>query len=240
MFLSTVLMRAPSLKEKRKMSDDTPEYVAHNFSAVDAQILEIAKREKARTFAYQLESVRLIFLYGLAAILMAVIVLLAISWSYRILNEPYVNEVVKVVKPEIIEKEVLRVVEVPENKISSSSFPSTVVESSDDFGGDVTRSTMVTNYNIFRTVETPEFEKYGISEVTTGWTYSSSEQNFPETQYCYALKYDKGSTIPSRLSLADRSDGVIVSDLTKKVANEANVSITVLENLLSYCSWAKD
>ena len=38
------------------MSEDTPEYTTHNFSAVDKQILEIAKREKARTFAYQLKS----------------------------------------------------------------------------------------------------------------------------------------------------------------------------------------
>lgn len=222
------------------MSEDTPEYTTHNFSAVDKQILEIAKREKARTFAYQLKSIRLVFLYGLAIFLMAALLILAISWSYRILNEPYVSEVVKVVRPEIIEKEVLKIIEVPVSENAYSNFPSTVVESSDNSSDGITRNNMVTNYNIFRTIETPEFEKLGIREVTTGWTYSSSEQDFPESQYCYALKYDEGSIIPSRLSLADRSEGIIVNDLTKKIAKEANISISVLENLLSYCSWAKD
>ena len=155
---------------------------------------------------------------------MAALLILAISWSYRILNEPYVSEVVKVVRPEIIEKEVLKIIEVPVSENAYSNFPSTVVESSDNSSDGITRNNMVTNYNIFRTIETPEFEKLGIREVTTGWTYSSSEQDFPESQYCYALKYE----------------GIIVSDLTKKIAKEANISISVLENLLSYCSWAKD
>jgi hypothetical protein len=222
------------------MSEDTPEYTTHNFSAVDKQILEIAKREKARTFAYQLKSIRMVFLYGLAIFLMAALLILTISWSYRILNEPYVSEVVKVVRPEIIEKEVLKIIEVPVSEDAYSNFPSTVVESSDNSSDGITRSNMVTNYNIFRTIETPEFEKLGIREVTTGWTYSSSEQDFPESQYCYVLKFDEGNTAPFRISLAERSEGVTVSGLTEKVARETKVSVSALENLLSYCSWAKD
>jgi|TARA_B110000008_G_C16859774_1_gene520216 hypothetical protein len=222
------------------MSNDTPEYVTHDFSAVDNQILEIAKREKARTFAFQLESIRLIFLYSLAAALMAALLLLVMSWSYRILNEPYVDEIVKIVKPEIIEKEVLKIIEVPVREASNSKFPSTVIESSSNSSEEATNSNVVTNYNVFRNVETPEFERFGISAVTTGWTYSSSTQDFPEAQYCYVLKFDQGNVTPSRISLADMSGGVIESVINQAVADETNISMSTLENLQSYCSWAWD
>ena len=39
-------------------------YTSHNFSAVNQQIQQIAKREKARTFAYRLKSIGTIFMYA--------------------------------------------------------------------------------------------------------------------------------------------------------------------------------
>ena len=80
-------------------------YTSHNFDAVNEQIKEIAARERARTNAYRLESYRTAFIYAGAAALIIGLLALLLSWSYRLLNAPYPEEITKVVKPEIIEKE---------------------------------------------------------------------------------------------------------------------------------------
>ena len=98
-------------------------YTSHNFNAVNEQIKQISNREKARTTAYWLQSLRSVFLYALVVTLIIVILMLAFSWAYRIINAPYPTEKTEVVRPEIIEKEVLKVVQVPVEKsiLESSS-----------------------------------------------------------------------------------------------------------------------
>ena len=43
---------------------DIKSFTTHNFDAVNDQIQQISKRERARTFAYRLQSLRTIFLYA--------------------------------------------------------------------------------------------------------------------------------------------------------------------------------
>ena len=108
----------------KKMSD-IKSYTSHNFSAVNEQIRQISKRERARTFSYWLLSLRTIFLYVAAVTLIIILLMLSFSWAYRIINAPYITEKTQVVRPEIIEREVLKVVQVPVEKSILESSSST-------------------------------------------------------------------------------------------------------------------
>ena len=88
-------------------------FKSHNFDAVNEQILQIAKREKARTFAYRLKSFQTIFLYVAIAALIIAFLILATAWAKRIISAPYYPPRTEIVRPEIIEREVIKVVQVP-------------------------------------------------------------------------------------------------------------------------------
>ena len=64
-------------------------FKSHNFNAVNEQILQIAKREKARTFAYRLKSFQTIFMYAAVAALIIAFLMLASAWAKRIISAPY-------------------------------------------------------------------------------------------------------------------------------------------------------
>ena len=245
MFLYTVSRREQLEKREIKMSDNSsPEYVAHNFAAVDNQIHEIAKRERARTLAYRLESAKLILLYVAIGALVLAIFLYILSWAYRTIMAPYPTEKVEVVQPQIVEKEVIRIVKVP-IPIQSNENPATENHSDNNvsYNGPSIDSNhelnVVTNYNIFRTVETTNFETYGVSKVITGWRYSSSEDSFPSSQYCYAEKLDKGATAPITIVLGNvRDNNQFESNVTRALSREVGVPVSVLKKMESNCNWA--
>ena len=81
-------------------------YTSHNFSAVNEQIKQISKRERARTFSYWLLSLRTIFIYAAAVALIVILLMLSFSWAYRIINAPFVRVKTEVVGPGVIEREV--------------------------------------------------------------------------------------------------------------------------------------
>ena len=166
---------------------DLKSYTTHNFDAVNDQIQQISKRERARTFAYRLQSLRTILLYAAGAALIVCLLMLCFSWAYRIMNAPYPEKEVQVVKPEIIEKEVLKVVQVPVERSILESDENTYKGPTTTTTTSTTNSnvSVVTNFNTFKTAVVPELASYGLSQVVTGWKYSSSETEFPEYQYCY-------------------------------------------------------
>ncbi|MAZ24495.1 MAG: hypothetical protein CMK41_01800 [Porticoccaceae bacterium] len=226
-----------------KLSDSkSPEYSTHNFSAVDNQILEIAKREKARTFAYRVESAKMIMLYlGVGALIFAVMIYV-LSWAYRTIMAPYVTEKVEIVQPEIVDREVIKVVKVPVIVNENSEL-----KADDEFvvtynGPSITSESeinVVTNYNIFRTVETGNFSTYGVNSVVTGWRYSSSEDSFPSYQFCYAHKLDKGKSAPLRIDLGNIDiDGGYYSSVTRDLSRDVSIPISVLKKMEDSCNWA--
>ena len=85
---------------------DIKSYTSHNFSAVNEQIRQISKRERARTFSYWLLSLRTIFIYAAVVTLIIILLMLSFSWAYRIINAPYVTEKTEVVRPEIVERSI--------------------------------------------------------------------------------------------------------------------------------------
>ena len=179
---------------------DIKSYTTHNFDAVNDQIHQISKRERARTFAYRLQSFRTIFFYAAGIALIICLLMLCFSWAHRIINAPYPEKEVQIVKPEIIEKEVLKVVQVPVEKSILDSVdntykgPTTTMSTTTNTNPNIS---VVTNFNTFKTAQSPELASYGLSEVTTGWKYLSSEDKYPNLQYCYINKDTGGAWLSS-------------------------------------------
>jgi len=224
---------------------DLKSYTSHNFDAVNDQIKQISRREKARTFAYWIESFRTIFLYAALVAFIIVILMLAFSWAHRIINAPYAEEKIEVVRPEIIEKEVLRVVQVPVEKSilettdSGYKGPTNQPAISSTVASSSTPVSVVTNYNQFNTANVPEFSAYGFSSIITGYRYKDSESNYPEYQYCYFNKSTAGRTTRIRADIAAiNEDGVYESYVDSRLAMDVGITQKVLNEALFYCAWA--
>ena len=219
-------------------------YTSHNFDAVNEQIKEIAARERARTNAYRLESYRTAFIYAGAAALIIGLLALLLSWSYRLLNAPYPEEITKVVKPEIIEKEVVKVVQVPVEKsiydTTSTSYkgPTNTQTATSSFTSSGNQPAVVTNYNTFKRVDASEFSNYGISEVVTGWRYKDSNSDYPESQYCYFNKITPGKETSLRVDLAELENGEYVSFVSSTLAREVSMTQSNLKKTEEKCQWA--
>tara|TARA_S200000501_G_scaffold356341_1_gene378939 strand:- start:47 stop:736 length:690 start_codon:yes stop_codon:yes gene_type:complete len=224
---------------------DIKSYTSHNFSAVNEQIKQISKRERARTFSIWLLSLRTIFIYLAVTSLIIVLLMLSFSWAYRIINAPYVTKKTEVVRPEIIEKEVLKVVQVPVEKsimeTSSGGYkgptnqpitPSSTPTSSGS-------ASVVTKYNQFNTANVPEFSSYGFSAIITGYRYKDSESNYPEYQYCYFNKSTVGRATRIRADIAAiNEEGIYESYIDSSLAIDIGITQNVLNDALGYCAWA--
>jgi len=219
-------------------------FKSHNFDAVNEQIREIAKREKARTFAYRLKSFKTIFMYAAAVALIIAMLILVGAWAKRIISAPYFPPKTEIVRPEVIEKEVIKVVQVPVEKSilesSGSGYKGPDIENTNSntaSGG--SQANVITNFNTFKTVYMPELSSSGISEVVTGWRFKDSESKYPEYQYCYTNKSTPGRTTTVRIQLGDISEeGEYSSYIDSKLARETSVTQSNLNKALQKCQWA--
>jgi hypothetical protein len=219
-------------------------FKSHNFDAVNQQIREIAKREKARTFAYRLKSFKTIFMYAAAVALIIAMLILVGAWAKRIISAPYFPPKTEIVRPEVIEKEVIKVVQVPVEKSilesSGSGYKGPDIENTNSntaSGG--SQANVITNFNTFKTVYMPELSSSGISEVVTGWRFKDSESKYPEYQYCYTNKSTPGRTTTVRIQLGDISEeGEYSSYIDSKLARETSVTQSNLNKALQKCQWA--
>lgn len=215
-------------------------YTSHNFDAVNDQIREIAAREKARTTAYRLDSYRTAFMYAGAAVLIVGLLALLLSWSYRLVNAPYPKEVTKVVKPEIIEKEVIKIIEVPVSANSdgknSTSYQGPVASGESSNTSSSPNAVVVTNYSTFKhvTVDTLNLKQI----VSTGWSYEDSNSTYPKRQFCYYNIGSQNSSTSLRVNLAEIEDGEYTSYVDNKLAREASTSQRNLKKLEENCEWA--
>tara|TARA_Y100000768_G_scaffold167153_1_gene125170 strand:- start:2546 stop:3235 length:690 start_codon:yes stop_codon:yes gene_type:complete len=225
---------------------DIKSYTSHNFSAVNEQIKQISKRERARTFSYWMLSLRTMFLYAAVIALIVILLMLSFSWAYRIINAPYVTEKTEVVRPEIIEREVLKVVQVPVEKSildsSDSGYkgPNNKILPSNNSKVKGSQSVnVITNYNTFNRANTPQFASNGFNEVITGWRYTNSETKYPEYQYCYIQKSVAGRSTTIRADLAAIAEnGEYRSRVDSALAKDVAISQKVLREAESYCQWA--
>jgi S1-C subfamily serine protease len=93
---------------------------------------------------------------------------------------------------------------------------------------------VVTNFNIFRTVQV---RLPGVSEVTTGIEFASSEDTFPVQQWCYANGRKKVGNSAVRMDVAhvDRTSDPQWLSMTPQEAQESGVSVGTFQQLAASC-----
>lgn len=219
-------------------------YTTYNFEAVNNQIREIARRERARSFAYWLQSLKTLLIYIAIVSLIVAFLVLIFSWAFRIINAPYVEKKTEIVRPEIVEKEVLKVVQVPVEKsileASDKSYKGPVNQPvARENNNRISPEKIVTNYHTFQSVPVSRFANYGFSEVVTGWKYKDSNSKFPEVQFCYIMlrKPNNSSALRADLAQID-NEGSYDAFINRKLALEVGVPQSVLNDVLGYCRWA--
>jgi hypothetical protein len=217
-------------------------YTSHNFDAVNEQIDEISKREKARTFAYRLKSFKTLIIYATIIALIVAFLVLIFSWAYRIISAPYVEEKIIEIRPEIIEKEVIRVVMVPVEKTLLDSSGSNYDGPKEPIGSSnsgTSQNIIITDYHTFKTVEANEYlQTWGFKNVITGWKYKDSESDYPESQFCYIRKRTAGGETSIRIDLASLDEDGYVSNVSSRMAREASITRSVLTEAEKKCQWA--
>ena len=235
-------------------------YTTHNFDAVNDHIKQISKRESARTFAYRLKSFSRIFIYIAAAALIFAFVLLVIGWFYRILYAPFKEKEIEIVRPEVVEKQVVQVVEVPvltqTSEITDSSMSyrgpkfndetpaEKPINSSNPFSSTENNNQIpqkpakvVETYTQFQIVTRDDMIATNIdSEIWTGYSYSSSETDFPENQFCYTFVTEPGDIYGKRVTLMRKDGNSAVQNLvTTEMAQELKVSRAALRRAATSC-----
>ena len=227
-------------------------YTTHNFDAVNDHIKQISKRESARTFAYRLKSFSRIFIYIAAAALIFAFVLLVIGWFYRILYAPFKEKEIEIVRPEVVEKQVVQVVEVPvltqTSEITDSSMsyrgPKFNDDSSDPFSSIENNNQIpqepakvVKTYTQFQTVTRDDMIATNIdNEIWTGYSYSSSETDFPERQYCYTFVTEPVNRYGKKVELMRKEgNSEVVNLVSTEMAQELKVSRAALRRAATSC-----
>ncbi len=229
--------------------NDPEEYTSHNFDAVNNQIQEIADREKSRSLAYRLQSYKWLGLYGFGIALVVILFFYFSSLIYRNLNAPYPLQEIKVVKPEILEKEVIKVVKVPVNNNSSMPVETDTsydgpkgIENNPDEENYISdpRRNVVKQYTIFKTVKlnATEFTSNGFNEVVTGWNYKDSETEYPEVQFCYIQVYSGSSLTSTRIELAQLRNSIEKNLVNNELAKEVGIFQSTLNKARKACQWA--
>lgn len=97
---------------------------------------------------------------------------------------------------------------------------------------------VVTNFNIFRTVEV---NLTGVDVVTTGMEFASSEENFPTHQWCYALGHKKIGNTAVKVDVGSIKGGSEPEwfKLTPEEAQETGITVRAFEQLAASCLFMK-
>jgi hypothetical protein len=202
------------------MAENEPIYTTHNFSAIDAHVNEVIRRERAFTRIWMSEGFLRFAKYGALLIVALGIAIFLTLWGYSLLTE----------KPEarIIEKEV--VVERPvayrpvinitpgaiadqlaitdardaaASKIEKLQEPDPLNSSDANIANQGKKT--VFDFVIFKTIT---FARKNIDEVKIGMRYADSASEKPSRQWCYIDKQIEGF-VARRIDLAHKQDDEI-------------------------------
>ena len=205
--------------------------IIHNFDAVNKQIKQMQHRERSITLNMYLSNLKKFIIYFFGFMISISILIVAISYSFRLINEPFSEKEIKIVKPEIIEKEVVKIIEVPIQQKQAMI----------DAQEEIIVKNMTQSYTVFKEKKIPQFKKYGFEEVTTGHKFNKKNSNFPSLQYCYVNKTTIGQNTKLRADLAEiDSNNIYFSNVDSRLARELNTNLSILMEIEEFCQWYQD
>lgn len=226
------------------------EYISHDYTPLNQQIDELANRENKFSEALHLKNQKIkiknftdvmkyVCLGFIAIGLLALLIALAIR---LIIYKPAYKDI-EVLRPEVITQTIERIIEREAgSRTSDSEQIRRINENEQNNPNNQSPNTVtgrvVENFTKFITVPTSNIS--GINEVTTGRTYSSENDTFPDIQFCYVHKQVYGQAGPVRIELAtvDRN-GKIESEINSNIASLASIDISKLYDLEKNCRFLK-
>ena len=218
---------------------DTPEYISHDYSPLNKQIEELAKRESQLSESLRVknqtqETRNLVekIKYTCLGLLALGILALFVAWAIRLIIYRPAYKDIEIVRPEVVTQTIERVIERDRSdnsdtdvirRISESEGENTNPSPMTPAGGKV-----VVNYVKFTFVKTDEYP--GINSVATGRNYDSENDTYPQSQSCYIHKSVYGQAGPVRIDLSEM-DGT-GKKTTYVDSNLARLSAIPLDSLI--------
>lgn len=232
------------------MADEITEYTVRDYSAVDKQIDEIARRERILTNRLNLENLKRFILIGLMVVGGICLLVLALAIAYRIafppekkvLENPLPVEITVKNEPVILKettKESVNNNNTTRNKIFGINPNSENIDTSKKQNNNSKniyeepqkKQSKLENTTVI-TFKRMDSLLTGFKEVTTGWKWATPDAEKPFNQYCYVFNLDM-----VQISLATYENNSKLSLYDYYTANRYNLSKNQWNNLESKCQW---
>ena len=210
------------------MAEDITEYTVRDYSPVDRQIDEIARRERILTNRLRLENLKRLIFISLIAIGGICLLALAFAIAYRIAFPPEKKIVEKVIVKEKIKD------------TSNSKTQSNKIFGSTDNNADIKTQTKPEKRSRLVSTEVVTFKKSlspltGFRGVTTGWSWRTPKADKPYNEFCYTHNLDM-----VRIELATKENNIKKSLYDYYTANKYNLTKNQWDQMINECQWFKN
>lgn len=240
------------------MAEQIAEYTVRDYSAVDAQIEQIAKREQVLTNKLRLANLKQAIILGCGAMIAFGLLVVLLAWAYRIAfpQKPDVIEKTQVIEKIVQPQEII--IKTPQGTVINDQTDGTSALTSKIWGETSTAGNDLTPVGANQGGNSAQLEpsKIGNRSVTTftnvasgmsgyvnvvtGWRWDKVSAEFPKSQYCYLEKIKSGVTTENvHLGYKDNVNSQPTSHYTSTEGKNANLSRTVWDNALKKCVWFK-
>ena len=229
------------------MADEVSEYTVRDYSAVDRQIDEIARRERILTNRLNLENLKRFILIGLMVVGGICLLVLALAIAYRIafppekkvLENPLPVEVTVKNEPIILKENTKEIINknVPTNRFFGK--PDNNTNQSNNTNSDTkkitkndTREKSKLENTTVVTFKKQDSNLTGFGQVMTGWRWINPNANKPYKEFCYIHNIDM-----VRIDLAIKENDLTTSGYDYYTANKYNLTQNQWNNLEKKCQW---
>lgn len=226
------------------MADEISEYTVRDYSAVDRQIDEMARRERILTNRLNLENLKKFILISLMVLGGVCLLLLTLALAYRIafppekkvLENPLPVEVTIKNEPLVIKENSTEITNkkapsskifgIPENNTKQSENIFQNKNKVEDKAKSKLENTSVVTFKRNRSSLT------GFKEVTSGWRWKNPDANRPFSEYCYVTSVNN-----VMIDLAKKENNTKKTLYNYYVANKNNLTKNQWNNLEKKCQW---
>lgn len=230
------------------MADEITEYTVRDYSAVDKQIDEIARRERILTNRLNLENLKRFILIGLMVVGGICLLVLALAIAYRIafppekkvLENPLPVEVTVRNEPVILKETTKEIINnsAPSSKIfgvpntnSKVNDQNTTFKSQEVIKNQSLKTSKLDKTTVV-TFKQQESRLTGFKEVFTGWKWKNPNADKPFDEFCYTHNMDN-----VRINLAMIENNKVKSNYDYYTSNRYNLSQNQWRNLVKKCQW---
>ena len=229
------------------MADEVSEYIVRDYSAIDRQVDEIARRERILTNRLNLENLKRFVLIGLMVIGGICLLFLALAIAYRIAFPPEKKVLENPLPVEITVKNEPIILKEKSNDTVNQNVPSNKIFGIPNTNSNTTNNTNTETKNIIQNEEKKKskldnttvvtFKKQssnltGFKDVTTGWRWQNPNADKPFSEYCYVTNINN-----VLIDLANKNNDIKKSLYDYYIANRYNLTKKQWNNLERKCQW---